>query len=353
MKQRRIADFGIKIGELPTGPLDKLSDVPGVRVGHWTLHSETQHTGVTLILPGEGSAFLNKYVAAGHVVNGFGKTSGLVQVEELGTLETPIALTGTLNVGLVQDALVQLTLEDCAAAGVSVRSVNPVVGECNDGTLGDNTTRAVGMAQVRAALADARVDFDEGAVGAGAGMICHELKGGIGSASRVIKLDGKSYTIGVLVQANHGQLADLTVGGKLIGPAIARYWREHTSRPEEKGSCMMILATDLPVNDRQLRRIIKRCAAGLVRNGSYLGHGSGDVCIGFTTANRVAYEEKRAVLTAAQMNERYINRAFRAAVEAAEEAVLNALVSSDGVTDADGVYCPSLAELLPAVWPQE
>lgn len=347
MQQRRIRDYGYRIGRLPAGPLDKLSDVPGVTVGHWTLHDETHHTGVTVILPGDETIYRNKCVAAAHVVNGYGKTLGLVQVDELGVLETPIALTGTLNVGLVHDALVQYTLDTCAAQGVAVRSVNPVVGECNDGTLGDNSYRAVGREQVLAAIAAARPDFDEGAVGAGAGMICHELKGGIGSASRVLRLDGHSYTVGVLVQANHGQLADLCINGQNVGRAIQKRIRAQTPpRAEEKGSCMMILATDLPVSDRQLRRIVKRCAAGLVRNGSYLGHGSGDVCIGFTTANRIADSETRAVVELRQLNENRINAAFRAAVEAAEEAVLNAMVSADGVVGRDGVPRPSLREFL-------
>jgi len=347
MKQKRIAEYGCRIGSLPTGPLDKISDVPGVTVGHWTLHDETHHTGVTVILPGAENIYLNKCVAASYVVNGYGKTAGLVQIDELGVLESPIALTGTLNVGLVQDALVQYTLDECAKAGVAVRSVNPVVGECNDGTLGDNSLRAVGYAQVMQAIASASAEFDEGAVGAGAGMICHELKGGIGSASRRIRLDGRNYMVGVLVQANHGQLADLRINGEAVGPAIRKKLRDTVPpRAEEKGSCMMILATDLPLSDRQLRRVIKRCTAGLVRNGSYLGHGSGDVCIGFTTANRLREGEKQAVLPLCRLNERYINQAFRAAAEAAEEAVLNAMVSADGVMGVDGVYRPSLRDFL-------
>ncbi|MBQ7860366.1 MAG: P1 family peptidase [Faecalibacterium sp.] len=347
MNQKRIGDYGVRIGSLPAGPRNKLSDVPGVTVGHWTLHDDTHHTGVTVILPGEENIYLNKCVAASYVVNGYGKTAGLVQIDELGVLESPIALTGTLNVGLVHDALVQYTLDECAKAGVSVRSVNPVVGECNDGTLGDNSLRAVGCAQVMQAIAAATVDFDEGAVGAGAGMICHELKGGIGSASRRIRLEGKDYMVGVLVQANHGQLADLRINGENVGPAIRKKVKDSVPpRAEEKGSCMIILATDLPLSDRQLRRVIKRCAAGLVRNGSYLGHGSGDVCIGFTTANRLREGDKQPLLQLTQLNEGLINRAFRAAAEAAEEAVLNAMVSADGVTGKDGVYRPSLREFL-------
>lgn len=346
MKQKRIADYGIRIGKLPKGPLNKITDVPGVTVGHWTLHDDRRHTGVTVILPG-GNVFRRKCPAACHVVNGYGKTLGLVQIEELGVLESPIALTGTLNVGLVHDALVQYTLEECAKEGVSVRSVNPVVGECNDGTLGDNTDRPVGQQQVFAAIAAAEADFAEGAVGAGAGMICHELKGGIGSASRTLRLDGVQYTVGVLAQANHGQLADLRVNGEAVGRAIQKKVKAETPpRAEEKGSCMLILATDLPLSDRQLRRTVARCAVGLVRSGSYLGHGSGDVCIGFSTANRVADDETRGVIPTAVLNESRINQVFRAAAEAAEEAILNAMVCADGVVGVDGVPRRSLREFL-------
>ncbi len=345
--QPRSRDFGFAVGSLPAGPRDQITDVPGVRVGHWTLHSETQHTGVTVILPRAENVFLHKCVAAADVVNGYGKTLGLVQVAELGVLETPVALTGTLNVGLVHDALVQYAIDTCAAEGVRVRSVNPVVGECNDGTLGDNRVRAVGMREVFAAISAAAADFAEGDVGGGAGLICHELKGGIGSASRLLTLDGKTYTVGVLAQANHGQLADLTVCGRPLGREIAAELAgNQPPRPEEKGSCILVLATDLPLSDRQLHRTVRRCAVGLCRDGSYLGHGSGDICIGFSTANAAEEAEAGAFRTQTVLNERYINGAFRAAAEAAEEAVLNALLCAQPRRGADGQLCHALREFL-------
>lgn len=341
----RIGDLGVRVGSLPAGPRDQITDVPGVRVGHWTLHTDVQHTGVTVILPRQENVYLNKCIAAADVINGYGKTAGLVQVQELGVLETPIALTGTLNVGLVQDALVQYAIDTCAADGVRVRSVNPVVGECNDGTLGDNRTRPVGYAQVMEAIRTAGADFAEGDVGGGAGLICHELKGGIGSASRIVSYDGTDYTVGVLAQANHGQLADLEIGGAAVGPALQARLAGRAPRPEEKGSCILVLATDLPVSDRQLRRIIRRCAVGLCRNGSYLGHGSGDICIGFTTAGGVRENEDRDVVPMRQLNENRINAAFRAAAEAAQEAVLNALVCAHTVTGVDGAVYYGLRDL--------
>ncbi len=344
--QKRIAAYGYTIGEYPRGARNKITDVAGVAVGHWTHHSETQHTGVTVVVPHTENVYLKKPVAAGYVLNGYGKTAGLMQVDELGYLETPIALTGTLNVGLVQDALVEYTLQQCAKDGVHIRSINPLVGECNDGTLGNNHRRLVGQAEVFAAIDAASADFAEGDVGAGSGMICHELKGGIGSASRLITFGGKTYTIGVLVQANHGQMPDLQIAGAPIGKAIAKQLADPTPRKTEQGSCMMVLATDLPLSDRQLRRVIKRMGAGLVRNGSRLGHGSGDVCIGFTTANCVLEKDTNAFATQTVLHEDKIDAAFRAAVEACEEAVLNAMVCAKTVQRVDGKIYHSLAEFL-------
>lgn len=344
--EKRIADYGYQIGEYPKGAGNKITDVAGVTVGHWTHHSDTQHTGVTVILPHGENVYRKKPVAAGYVLNGYGKTAGLMQVEELGYLETPIALTGTLNVGLVQDALVEYTLAQCEKDGLRIRSINPLVGECNDGTLGNNHRRLVGQAEVFAALDAANVDFAEGDVGAGSGMICHELKGGIGSASRVIEYGGTQYTIGVLVQANHGQMPDLQICGDAIGKRIAKEVADPAPRAAEQGSCMMILATDLPLSDRQLRRVIKRMGAGLVRNGSRLGHGSGDVCVGFTTANYVLEGDTQAFSTQTVLHEDKLDMAFRAAVEACEEAVLNAMVCAKAVHGVDGKTYHSLSEFL-------
>ncbi len=345
--QKRIADYGYQIGEFPKGARNKITDVPGVTVGHWTHHSETQHTGVTVVRPHPENVYMKKPVAASYVLNGYGKTAGLIQVDELGYLETPIALTGTLNVGLVQDALVEYTLQQCEKDGVHIRSINPVVGECNDGTLGDNHRRLVGQAEVFAALAGAAADFAEGDVGAGSGMICHELKGGIGSASRMLALGGKEYTLGVLVQANHGQLPDFQLCGAPLGKEIVAKLQDHTPRETEQGSCMMILATDLPLSDRQLRRVIKRMGAGLVRGGSRLGHGSGDVCIGFTTSNCVLEKHSCEFYTQQVLQEDKMDVPFRAAVEACEEAVLNAMVCAQSRFGVDGKQYHALAEFLP------
>ena len=345
MSQKRIEDYGYKIGTMPKGPLNKITDVPGVTVGHCTVDTPEHKTGVTVIMPAQDNLFQNKLPAACFVWNGFGKTAGLPQIEELGTLETPIALTNTLNVGKVHDAMVEYMVQRCEKDGVEMHSLNPVVGECNDAGLNNISKRAVGEKEVFAAIDAACQDFEEGDVGAGKGTICHGLKGGIGSASRQIELDGKTYTLGVLVQSNHAKLADFTLCGDNIGPRILEE-QKLEDVVVDKGSIIMVVGTDLPVSDRQLRRIIKRCSVGLARLGSYIGHGSGEIMIGFSTAYRIHHVEEAGVINVPQLNETKIDLAFRAAGEATEEAVLNSMVCSDAVTGYKGDTRHSLKEYL-------
>jgi D-aminopeptidase len=345
MTGHRIQDFGVRIGTLPAGPLDKITDVPGVRVGHLTLNTALYKTGVTVIVPPGDNIFLQKPVAACFVHNGFGKTCGLAQIDELGVLETPIALTGTLNVGLVADALNQWTVQQCEETGVKIRSVNPVVGECNDGRISTIAHRPIKKSHVFTALENAAADFDEGDVGAGKGTICFGLKGGIGSASRQITLGDTTYTVGVLVQSNYGASADLTLDGNHIGPAVSQ-WLGRLAAEEDQGSIMMVLATDLPVNARQLRRILRRCGVGLARTGSYMGHGSGEIMLGFTTANHVPYESDAVTLPQTILREDLLGDAFRAAAEATEEAILNSLAAASPLTGVDGIRYHTLTEFL-------
>ena len=336
----RIRDFGITVGELPTGKLNKISDVPGVTVGHCTIATEKYNTGVTVVMPCPDDPFTRKLPCASFVLNGFGKTAGLIQIDELGTLETPIALTNTLNVGLVHDAMVDYMVR---TAKTKVRSVNPVVCECNDASLSTITDRPVRAEHVFSAIETASADFAEGAVGCGRGTTCHGLKGGVGSSSRVVTLDGTDYTVGVLIQTNHGRLADLTVSGKNIGRDIRR---ELDENKPDKGSCIIILATDVPLTDRQLRRIIKRCSVGLARLGSFIGHGSGEVFIGFTTANRISANEKHDIVPTSALKEDKIDVMFRAAAECTEEAVLNSMAAAEPVTGPNNALRHSLAEFL-------
>lgn len=339
---KRIRDYGIVIGNGKCGPLNKITDVPGVRVGHATVDTAEHKTGVTVILPCEDNPFLHKLTAAAYIHNGFGKTQGVLQIEELGTLETPVALTNTLNVGKVHDAMVDYMIRRCREDGVELASVNPVVGECNDATLNRIQERIIGVPEVDAAIAAACVDFEEGAVGAGTGTICFGLKGGIGSASRMMEYDGKEYVLGVLVQSNFGRTRDLRLDGRKVGEEVAERIEEAAL---DAGSIMVIVATNLPVSSRQLKRIIRRAGAGLSRCGSYMGHGSGDIVIGFTTENRMPVGDSPDVLECRILREDRLEAAFRAASDATEEAVLNSLAAADTVTGCHGNTRYGLTEM--------
>lgn len=341
--RRSVGQYGICIGEGTPGPRNLITDVPGVRVGHCTVNAGENRTGVTVILPCEGFIFGKKPVAACYSLNGFGKTCGTVQIEELGTLETPIALTNTLNVGKVADALVEYTVGACAENGRQLRSVNPVVGETNDGTLNDIVNRAVGPEHVAAAIEVADVEFDQGDVGAGRSTICFGLKGGIGSASRMLSFGGKEYCVGALVQSNFGSTGDLMICGRPVGRQIDQEIRSETR--EDKGSIMIVIGTDIPLTSRQLKRVLKRATVGLVRVGSHMGHGSGDVFLGFTNGNFMPDgQEELLCLTAFPENR--MDRIFRLTAEAVEEAILNSMINADPAQGRDGKVYHSLREFL-------
>lgn len=343
MNNKKLTDYNITIGTLPKGPLNKITDVKGIKVGHCTIDTDQHKTGVTVIMPSQKNIFENKFIAASFVLNGFGKTLGLVQIDELGTLETPIAITNTLNVGLVHDAVVDYMINTCRKENISIRSINPIVCECNDGGLNNIQERAVQKEHVYKAIENACTNFDEGDVGAGKGTVCYGLKGGIGSSSRIVELDGRKYTVGVLVQSNHGILDDLIVNHKTVGKDIRNYLDTNVV---DKGSIITILATDIPLTDRQLKRIIKRTSVGLARTGSFIGHGSGEVMIGFSTANIINHSEKNEVVHMDILNENCIDKIFRAAAECEEEAVLHSLVASDTVTGFDKTTKHSINEFL-------
>ena len=334
-----------KIGSLPTGARNSIADVEGVRVGHCTVDTPDHKTGVTVVLPCAGDVYRDKLTAACHVLNGFGKTTGLIQIRELGTLETPIALTNTLNVGLVQDALVEYMCRQAEAADYQITTVNPVVCECNDSSLNNIRRRAVTQDHVFRAIETASADFALGDVGAGKGMTCFGLKGGIGTASRQMVLGGETFTLGVLALTNHGSMPDLILAGTPAGERIQRDL-DQTARPD-KGSCILIAATDLPLSSRQLGRVIRRGSVGLARMGSYIGHGSGEVFLGFTTAHRV--REEAVFQTFRLLGEEQLDLPFRAMAEAAEEAVLRSMLEARAVTGFRGTCRHSLGE----VWREE
>ena len=325
------------IGKLTQGRKNLITDVPGVLVGQVTLQDSEINTGVTCIKPHGGNLFCDKVMAASYVFNGYGKTAGLVQINELGTIETPILLTNTLSVGTAITATVKYMMEQNPDIGGSAGTVNAVVGECNDGTLNDIRGLHVTESHVRAAI-DACTDiFDEGAVGAGTGMCCLGFKGGIGSASRVVSIGDREYTVGALVLANFGGRGRLMIDGRQVGRELAE--RDSAA---DKGSIIMIIATDAPLSERQLGRVAKRAGVGLSRTGSYMGNGSGDVAIAFTTANRVPHATECAVLHYDMLADSYIDAIFDATAEAVEESIVSALWHADTTTGKNGVTVKGL-----------
>ena len=339
----RARDLGLACGSLPAGELNSIADIPGVRVGHRTLVHGEIRTGVTAIIPHGGNLYREKPVAAVHVLNGFGKSAGLVQVEELGTIETPILLSNTLSVGTCCTTLVRRAIEDNPDIGRTTATVNPVVFECNDGYLNDIQALAVTEDDARGALAHASTQFKVGSVGAGCGMSTFGFKGGIGTSSRRLVLHGCSYHLGVLVLSNFGRSGDLRLpDGRVIAPPEAEAER-HVS---EKGSIIIIAATDVPLSDRQLKRVIRRSGVGLARLGSFWGHGSGDIALGFTTANLLSHDEKADLIDMRILNENSIDLVFEAMADATQEAVLDALVAAGSMTGRDGHHRPALTDAL-------
>lgn len=342
------------IGVLPGGPRGTLADVPGVTVGHCTLDDGAVQTGVTVIRPHPGDPFLQKVPAAASVINGFGKSIGLVQVEELGMLETPIALTNTFGVAVVAQAQIRAAIQGKPQIGREWSTVNPLVFECNDGYLNDIQALAVSERHYNEACKAASVDVASGAVGAGRGMSCFDLKGGIGQASRVVDVAGQRYTVGALVLANFGRLPMLTIDGTPLGRVLAGRAAKAaaTASKPEQGSIIMIVATDAPLDARQLKRLSLRAAAGLARTGSVYGHGSGDIALAFSTAYTVPHDADFIALPPMLADAR-LDPLFRACADSVEQAILEALWSATSVTGRDGHRrlslhdaAPDLAQLL-------
>ncbi|CAN5503907.1 P1 family peptidase [soil metagenome] len=347
MQRPRVRDLGFDHWLLPTGIHNAITDVAGVRVGHTTLiegdgplkpGQGPVRTGVTVILPHADNLFQEKVIAAAHTINGFGKACGLEQVRELGLLETPIALTNTLNVWLMADALAQYAIRQNPAIGIHTSTVNPVVGECNDGFLNDIQGRHLRADHLWAALANSTNGLvAEGAIGAGTGTSCFGWKGGIGTSSRHLPDAVGGFALGALVQSNFGSAHELMMGGIPVG-RVLQPPHETPSQPPAPGSIMIVLATDAPLTARQLQRLCARVSIGLARTGSHIGHGSGDFVIAFSTAHRVPHTP--ISLTAPQLmlmdEATVIEQLFLAVVESVEEAVLNSLCQATTVVGRDG-----------------
>jgi D-aminopeptidase len=341
MTKPRARDLGISIGRLQPGALDAITDVTGVRVGHQTVeHGDdgdphAVRTGVTAIFPHDEDPWRIPVYAGTHLLNGYGELIGINQIAEWGLLMSPIVLTSSMAIGKAYDA----TVKWIAARGNGGAEVMPVVSECDDSSLSDVLSFALTDEDVAAAL-DGAMDGDvtEGCVGAGRGMQCFDFKGGIGTASRVLPTEVGGYTVGALVLTNFGDREELRIDGVRVGEAITDLMPvEHTD-----GSCVVVLATDAPLLPHQLRRVAQRAGLGLGRTGSYASNTSGEQFLAFSTANRLAIDgsdavvDVRAVLDGRTGEERLLSRSFAAAVEATEEAVVNALLAAETTVGRDG-----------------
>ncbi len=328
-QKRRPREYGVTPGTMRPGPLNAVTDVPGVMVGHAAIvRGDDVRTGVTAVLPHGGNIFLEKVPAAVYVGNGFGKLAGSTQVEELGNIETPVVLTNTLSVGAAVEAVVRhtLSLPGCE----TVRSVNAVAGETSDGRLNDIRGMHVTGADVLRAIGTAAGGpVAEGSVGAGTGTMAFGFKGGIGTSSRVVESPGGPYTVGALVQTNYGG------GLRILGVPVGRELSAVEAESGD-GSCMIIVATDAPLSPRNLKRLSRRALFGLARTGSVMSNGSGDYVIAFSTAWRIPYGSGEPVVIPPLVSNNAMTPFFQAAVEAVEEAVYNSLFMAETTEGAGG-----------------
>jgi len=334
----RASDLGLKVGILPTAPLDAITDVPGVAVGHTTIiRGDNIRTGVTAVLPHSSNLYREKVPGAIFVGNGFGKLTGSTQVEELGDIETPILLTSTTSVPLVADALITYML--ALPGNEDVLSINPVVGETNDGYLSDIRGRHITPDDVFAAIKNAKGGpVEEGAVGAGTGTVAFGWKGGIGTSSRHLPANLGGYTIGVLVQTNFGGV--LTIAGAPVGQELGQYYLRNelqqagSGKDKADGSCMIVVATDAPLDAHNLKRLAARAILGLARTGSSASNGSGDYAIAFSTAPqvRIHANNKAPTRNIEVLTNDAISPLFQAAIESTEEAIYNSMLKATTTT---------------------
>jgi D-aminopeptidase len=334
----RASDLGLKIGILPTGPLNAITDAAGVEVGQTTIiRGDNIRTGVTAVLPSSGNLYRDKVPGGIFVGNGYGKLTGSTQVDEMGTIEAPILLTDTSSVPQVADALTGYMLH--LPGNEDVLSINPVVGETNDGYLDDIRGRHITPEDVYAAIKNAKGGpVEEGAVGAGTGTVAFGWKGGIGTSSRKLPTSLGGYTVGVLVQTNFGGI--LTINGAPVGQELGQYYlrqelhQQGRGKDKADGSCMMIVATDAPIDARNLKRLAARAWLGMARTGSSASNGSGDYAIAFSTAPqlRVHAPDKRLTQPGEVLTNDSMSPLFEAVIEATEEAIYNSMFRATTVT---------------------
>ena len=353
--RHRIRDLGIVIGDMTPGPLDAITDVKGVRVGHVTINRGSgrlkpgegpARTGVTAILPHGGDLWREKVPAATWVLNGTGEMTGSIWIDTQGALEVPILLTNTMNIGRVMDGVVDYMLKRYPGIGIDDDVVAPTVAECDDSFLNDARGRHVSPADTVRAIEEAKEGpVAEGAVGAGTGMMSYQFKGGIGTASRVLRKEDGGWTIGVLVNANMGRRRDFTVAGVPVGREIADLLPGSPAAapgapPDDAadpdGSIIVVVATDAPLDHLKLKRLASKAALGLARTGSIANHGSGDIFLAFSTGNRVPHYPKPLTYTLTVVPDDHLDPIFRAGEEATEEAILNALAMATTTAGRDG-----------------
>lgn len=326
--RKRAREYGIKIGVLSPGAYNAITDVSGVKVGHTTLErGDSINTGVTAILPFQGNIFQHKVPAAIYTANGFGKLAGSTQVEELGNIETPIILTNTLSVSPAIDAVVSYTLQQ--PGNEKIQSVNAVVGETNDGELNNIRARHIRPQHVLQAIETASSGVvKEGNVGAGTGTVCFGFKGGIGTSSRKLPESLGGYTVGVLVQSNFGGV--LQIDGVPIGQYLGKYSFANHLLNNVDGSCMVVIATDAPLSERNLKRLAKRAFLGLGKTGGIASNGSGDYFIAFSTNEgvRIPHSSREKTVNTSILHNDHMSPLFMAAIEATEEAIINSLFSA-------------------------
>ena len=335
MKRPRLRDLGIATGRLPPGPWNAITDVPGVKVGYATLVHDTPviaRTGVTAIWPAGDDIWSNWVFAGAHSFNGNGEMTGLAWIAEQGLISAPICITNTYSVGLVRDAICALAVRDNAPQPWHL----PVAAETYDGWLSDSAAFPVTTDLAFAALDRATSGpIAEGNVGGGTGMNCHEFKGGTGTASRVVTIDGTPYTVGALVQANYGERAHLRVDGVPVGREIpTTEIPSYRANPGESGSIIVVLATDAPLLPIQCQRLARRATTGLAWVGGIGGNGSGDIVLAFSTGNRIAAEA--GLSNVRMIAPPHMTTLFEAAAEATEEAILNAMTAAETMTGQHG-----------------
>jgi len=351
--RKRFRDLGLVVGRFPTGPQNAITDVAGVRVGHTTLFAGEGRlvsgkgpvrTGITAIIPTH-NIFFDRVIAGSFVLNGAGELSGLTQVQEWGLLETPVLLTNTMSVGKVSDATVKWMVRHFPGIGTDYDVVIPVVGECDDSFLSDAVGRHIHSEHVYTAIERASSGpVPEGSVGAGTGMVTCDFKSGIGTSSRVVTVEdaAEKYTIGVLVLSNFGVCRNLRVDGVPVGELLEPHFKEIAKRQYSYGSIICVVATDAPLLSNQLGRLCKRAALGIGRCGSYAAHGSGEIVVGFSTANKVPRQSRSMTHQLEALLDPVLGSHYEAVIECTEEAILNSLCMAGDMSGQGGNFAPGL-----------